>query len=62
MSTMLEKWKKSISKGKTFGALLTDFSKTFDCLYHELLISKLNAYEFKLPSLKLIQNYLYNRK
>ena len=45
-----------------FGVLLTDLSKVFDCLNHELLIAKLNAYGFTLPALKLIHNYLSNRK
>ena len=59
---MLDKWKNAVDKGKQFGALLTDLSKTFDCLSHELLIAKLNAYDFDLPALKLIQSYLSNRK
>ena len=38
---MLEKWKRSVDSGKAFGALLTDLSKTFDCLGHEqFLIAK----------------------
>ena len=45
-----------------FGALLTDLSKAFDCLDHELLVAKLNAYGFSLPALKLVQDYLSNRK
>ena len=45
-----------------FGALLTDLSKAFDCLDHELLIAKLNVYCFSLTVLKLVQNYLSNRK
>ena len=49
---MLEKLKKSIDNGKAFDALLTDLSKAFDCLDHELLIAKLNAYGFSLPALK----------
>ena len=44
------------------GALLTDFSKAFDCLNHDLLIAKLNVYSFSLPALRLIHDYLSNRK
>ena len=29
---LLEKWKRSIDRGKVFGALLIDLSKAFDCL------------------------------
>ena len=42
--------------------MLTHLSKTFDCLDHELLIAKLNAYGFSLPALELINNYLSNRR
>ena len=59
---LLEKWKHCVDKGKVFGALLTDLSKAFDCLDHELLIAKLNAYGFNLPALRLINDYLSNRK
>ena len=45
-----------------FGALLTGLSKAFDCLNHELKIAKLNAYGFSLPALKLVNDYLSNRK
>ena len=59
---LIKKWKQSVDKGGAFGALLTDLSKTFDCLSHELLIAKLDAYGFDKRSLVLIYNYLSNRK
>ena len=59
---VLETWKKSVDNGKAFGDLLTDLSKAFDCLDHELLIAKPHAYGFSLPALKLIHEYLSNRK
>ena len=59
---MLEKWKSLVDKGKEFGALLTDLSKAFDCLSHELIVTKLNAYGFSYSALKLMQTYLSERK
>ena len=59
---MLEYWKSEVDKRKVFGVLLTDLSKAFDSLSHELIIAKLNAYGFSLPALKLVQNYLSKRQ
>ena len=59
---LLEKWMRSIDRGKAFGALLTDLSKAFDCLNHDFLMAKLNENGFSLPSLRLIHDYLSNRK
>ena len=58
---MIERWNRSIDKRGSAGALLTDLSKAFDCLPHELLIAKLNAYGFSHNSLKLIFSYLSDR-
>ena len=60
--TLIEKWKKSVDNGGAFGALFTDLSKAFDCLSHELLIAKLDAYGFDKNALKLVNSYLSNRK
>ena len=51
-----------LNKGTSLGALFTDLSKAFDCLDHELLTAKLNAYGFTLPALRLIHDYLSNSK
>ena len=59
---LLEKWKRAVDSGQMFDALLTDLSKAFDCFDHELLIAKLNAYGFSLPALKLVHDFLSNRK
>ena len=59
---LLEKRKNPVDKGKVFGALLTDLSKAFDCLDHELITAKLNAYGFTPPASRLIHDYLSNRK
>ena len=59
---LLEKWKRAVYSGQMFGALLTDVSKAFDCLDNKLLIAKLNAYGFSLPAIKLVHDYLSNRK
>ena len=59
--SMLEKWKSATDNKKSFGALLTDLSKAFDCLSHELLIAKLNAYGFNMSALRFVHSYLKNR-
>ena len=59
---MIEKWKKIVDDEGVFGALLTDLSKAFDCIPHDLIIAKLEAYGFHIDALKLIHDYLSNRK
>ena len=59
---MIERWKKAVDNGNVFGALLTDLSKAFVCLPHNLIIAKLNSYGFNLAALNLIHNYLTKRK
>ena len=51
-----------VDKKGTAGALITDLSKAFDCLNHELLIAKLNSYGFSHDSLSLILNYVRKQR
>ena len=59
---MIENWKESLDQGGHYGALLTDLSKAFDCIMHDLLIAKLQAYGFDNDSLNFICNYLVDRE
>ena len=62
LMVMLELFKKGLDQGKAVGALLTDLSKAFDCINHELLIAKMEAYGFDHSSLSYIYSYLMDRK
>ena len=59
---MLVKLKMTLDRGNCTGILLTDLSKAFDFVSHELLIAKLNAYGFSKNSLNMINDYLSGRK
>ena len=58
---LVEKCRKILDKRGYVGILLTDLSKAFHCINHELSIAKLHAYGFSLESVTLIQSYLTNR-
>ena len=59
---MVEKWRQCLDNGGVSGAWLTDLSKAFNCILHDLLISKLAAYGFDCNSLQMLPSYLSNRK
>ena len=59
---LLEKWRQSLDQGPVFATLLTDLSNAFECISYELSIAKLIAYGVKISSVRLIYDYLTNRK
>ena len=48
---MFGKWKRAVDNGKVFELLLTDLSKAFDFLSHELQFAKLHGYGFSSAAL-----------
>ena len=59
---MIEKRRKIRDEKGVFAAVLTDLSKAFDCIPHQLLIAKLSAYGFDKKSIAFISACLKNRK
>ena len=59
---MVEEWKENLDNNFIVGAVLTDLSKAFDCIPHDLLIAKLSAYGLNSDSLCYIYSYLKDRK
>ena len=58
---MNEKMKEARDKNKVCAAVLTDLSKAFDCLKHDLLIAKLHAFGFDYKSFRVMQAHLNSR-
>ena len=59
---MIEKARKVLDRGGTFGVLLTDLSNALDCMTHDLLITKLHALNFNMNAINLIFDYLTEMK
>ena len=59
---LLEDWKKALDKNQYLAAILMDLSKAFDCLSHDILLSKLSAHGLSPKSVELLRNYITDRK
>ena len=63
LSNLLQNWQKELPVNSGFiGEILIDFSKAYDCLPHDLIITKFEAYGLSNISLKLLFDYLEGRK
>ena len=58
----IEKWRKYLDTGGHGSALLTDLSKAFDCIDHQLLIANVNEHGVDTNSLYFLASYLEKRK
>ena len=62
LSRLIQSLKKELNNSALVGTILTDLSKAYDCLPHDLLIAKVEAYGLDKPSLNLVNDYLRFRK
>ena len=59
---LLQAWQEELDKSGFVGTILIDLSKAYDCLPHDLLVAKFEAYGIDKTGLSLIYDYLSNRK
>ena len=55
---LLQEWQNELDKSGFVGTILMDLSKAYDCLPHDLLIAKFEAYDIGKSGLNLLLNYL----
>ena len=55
---LIEEWWKRLNNNIYVGAVIMNWSRAFDCIFHDLVIAKLAAYSLSLSDLKLMLSYL----
>ena len=58
----IEKWLVCVDDSQIGGTILTDLSKTFNCINKYLIIAKFHAYGFSYKPLNFIRSYLTDWK
>ena len=58
--SLIEEWREHLDKDFVLGAVLTDLSRAFDCIPHDLLMAKLEAYGVGEKTLSCIYSHLTN--
>ena len=58
---LINKRHSCLDKSGVVGTILTGVSKTLDCLFNELILTKLYVYGIDIKNLKLLQNFLSYR-
>ena len=58
----MEEWREHLDESFVVGAVLTDLSKVFDCIAHDLFLAKLASYSFSERALRYVYSYLSNRR
>ena len=59
---LLQQWQKELDNSGLVETILMDLSKAYDCLPHDLIIAKFEAYGLSKSSLSLLLGYLISRK
>ena len=59
---LVKHYKKALDQKMSTGAVFIDLFKGFECLNHDLLLAKLDAYGFTRQALKHIKSYLMYQK
>ena len=58
----LQRLQREFDNSGLVGTILMDLSKAYDCLPHDLIIAKFEAYGLSKSSLSLLLDYLTSRK
>ena len=62
MMRLFENCRTTLHKNHFTGSVLTDLSKAFDCIAHDLLIAKLHAYGLSFVMVTFLNSHLKDRK